>query len=107
MSSEESYQEYYVPHSSKLPIFASLGIFLTVYGMGNMFNEMSSGSDSSFGEIVFFLGGLVMGGTLFFWFSEVIKENHSNLYSDQMNRSFVWGMSWFIFSEVMFFAAFL
>ena len=106
MSSEDSYQEYYVPHSSKLPIFASLGIFLTVYGMGNMFNEMTAGSDSSFGEIVFFLGGLVMGGTLFFWFSEVIKENHSNLYSDQMNRSFVWGMSWFIFSEVMFFAAF-
>ena len=53
MSSEDSYQEYYVPHSSKLPIFASLGIFLTVYGMGNMFNEMSAGSDSSFGEIVF------------------------------------------------------
>ena len=71
-----------------------------------MFNEMSAGSDSSYGEIVFFLGGLVMGGTLFFWFSEVIKENHSNLYSDQLNRSFVWGMSWFIFSEVMFFAAF-
>ena len=106
MSTEEAYQEYYVPHSSKLPIFASLGIFLTVYGLGNMFNEMSAGSDSSFGEIVFFLGGLVMGGTLFFWFSEVIKENHSNLYSDQLNRSVVWGMSWFIFSEVMFFAAF-
>ena len=43
---------------------------------------------------------------LLLWFSEVIKENHSNLYSDQLNRSFVWGMSWFIFSEVMFFAAF-
>ena len=27
---------------------------------------MSAGSDSSYGEIVFFLGGLVMGGTLFF-----------------------------------------
>ena len=74
MSSEETYEEYYVPHSSKLPIFASLGIFLTVYGLGNMFNEMSAGSDSSYGEIVFFLGGLVMGGTLFFWFSEVIKR---------------------------------
>ena len=42
MSTEETYQEYYVPHSSKLPIFASLGIFLTVYGLGNMFNEMSA-----------------------------------------------------------------
>ncbi len=105
-TSEETYEEYYVPHNSKLPIFASLGIFLTLYGMGNMFNEMTAGVDSSFGEIVFLVGGLVMGGTLFAWFSKVIEENHKRLYSDQLNRSFVWGMSWFIFSEVMFFAAF-
>lgn len=106
MSTQDAYEEYYVPHNSKLPIFASLGIFLTLYGMGNMFNEMSAGVDSSFGEIVFLLGGLVMGTTLFFWFAQVIKENHEKLYSNQLNRSFVWGMSWFIFSEVMFFAAF-
>ncbi len=106
MSTQDAYEEYYVPHSSKLPIFASLGIFLTVYGMGNMFNEMTAGTDSSFGEIVFLLGGIVMSATLFAWFSIVIKENQQKLYSEQMNRSFVWGMSWFIFSEVMFFAAF-
>lgn len=104
--SEQSYETYYVPHNSKLPIFASLGMFLTLFGMGNMFNEMTAGVDSSFGEIVFLLGGLVMGGTLFVWFGKVIEENHQQLYSDQMNRSYVWGMSWFIFSEVMFFAAF-
>ena len=106
MSTQDGYEEYYVPHNSKLPIFASLGIFLTLFGMGNMFNEMTAGSDSSFGEIVFLLGGLVMGTTLFFWFAQVIRENHQKRYSDQLNRSFVWGMSWFIFSEVMFFAAF-
>ncbi len=106
MSTQDAYEEYYVPHNSKLPIFASLGIFLTVYGMANMFNEMTAGVDSSFGEIFFLVGGLVLGTTLFFWFAQVIKENHEKLYSDQMNRSFVWGMSWFIFSEVMFFAAF-
>lgn len=106
MSTQDAYEEYYVPHSSKLPIFASFGIFLTLYGMGNMFNEMKAGVDSSFGELVFLMGSLVMGGTLFAWFSIVIKENQEKLYSNQMNRSFVWGMSWFIFSEVMFFAAF-
>jgi cytochrome c oxidase subunit 3 len=52
------------------------------------------------------MGGLVMAATLFFWFSKVIEENHAKMYSQQMNKSFVWGMSWFIFSEVMFFAAF-
>ena len=64
MSTQDAYEEYYVPHDSKLPIFASLGMFLTLFGMGNMFNEMTAGTDSSFGEIVFLLGGLVMGGTL-------------------------------------------
>jgi len=106
MASDTTYESYYVPHNSALPIFASLGIFLTVYGGGNLLNEMSSGSDSNFGITVFLMGGLVMATTLFFWFAKVIEENHAKMYSQQMNKSFVWGMSWFIFSEVMFFAAF-
>jgi cytochrome c oxidase subunit 3 len=36
----------------------------------------------------------------------VVKESHAGLYSAQLDRSFRWGMSWFIFSEVMFFLAF-
>ena len=43
---------------------------------------------------------------LFGWFGNVIRESRGGLYSAQMDRSFRWGMSWFIFSEVMFFAAF-
>ena len=105
-ATDDNYQEYYVPHDSKLPIFASLGIFLTVYGMGNIMVDMTAGAESSLGGYILLAGGLVMGGTLFAWFSKVIEENHAKLYSPQMNRSFVWGMSWFIFSEVMFFAAF-
>jgi len=104
--SDSAYEPYYVPHSSKLPIFASLGIFLTVFGIGHILNDLSAGVDSAFGMVTLMLGGLVMGLTLFFWFSKVIEENYKQLYSDQMNRSYVWGMSWFIFSEVMFFAAF-
>ena len=52
MSSQEAYEEYYVPHNSKLPIFASLGIFMTLVGMGNMFNETKAGVESLFGEMV-------------------------------------------------------
>ena len=40
------------------------------------------------------------------WFSIVISENIAGLNSIQLKRSYVWGMGWFIFSEVMFFAAF-
>ncbi|HCC45752.1 MAG TPA: cytochrome c oxidase subunit 3, partial [Gammaproteobacteria bacterium] len=46
MSTQDAYEEYYVPHNSKLPIFASLGIFLTLVGMGTMFNESKAGVDS-------------------------------------------------------------
>ena len=41
------------------------------------------------------------------WFRKVIHENQMGLLdSKQMERSFRWGMYWFIFSEVMFFSAF-
>jgi cytochrome c oxidase subunit 3 len=107
MATDATYETYYVPADSKLPIFASLGIFLTVFGLGNWFNDLTAGNESSLGVWILFLGGLVMGGTLFVWFSKVIEENHAKMYSQQMNRSFVWGMSWFIFSEVMFFRCIL
>ena len=103
---QDGYETYYVPHNSALPIFASIGIFLTLFGMGNMLNDMTAARDSNMGLFIFLAGGLAMGTTLFYWFASVIRENHQKLYSNQMNRSFVWAMSWFIFSEVMFFAAF-
>ena len=40
------------------------------------------------------------------WFAEVIQESESGIYNAQVDISFRWGMAWFIFSEVMFFAAF-
>jgi len=43
---------------------------------------------------------------LFGWFGTVIHESQAGRYNRQVDVSFRWGMSWFIFSEVMFFAAF-
>jgi cytochrome c oxidase subunit 3 len=40
------------------------------------------------------------------WFGTVISESVSGLYNAQVDKSFRQGMFWFIFSEVMFFAAF-
>ncbi len=91
---------YYVPEQSKLPIFASLGLFLTVFGAANWLN----GNDV--GPWILFWGGLVFAIVLWNWFSTVISENMAGLNDAQLKRSYVWGMSWFIFSEVMFFAAF-
>ncbi len=91
---------YYVPEQSRLPLFMALAMFLTVFGMANWMNAVPNGT------FVFVLGLLLLIGTMFVWFSTVIKENLAGMNSAQLKRSYVWGMGWFIFSEVMFFAAF-
>ena len=100
-----SHENYYVPEQSKWPIVGSIGLLVTVYGLGSWFNDLSAGRDSSYGPWVFFAGGLILAWMLFGWFGNVIKESKHGLYSGQMDRSFRLGMGWFIFSEVMFFAA--
>jgi len=53
------------------------------------------------------LGGfLLLAYILQGWFRQAISESESGLYSDRIDVSFRWSMSWFIYSEVMFFAAF-
>ena len=55
----------------------------------------------------FLLGGFaVLTVMLFGWFGRVIGESEGQRYNLQVDRSFRWSMAWFIFSEVMFFAAF-
>lgn len=89
---------YYVPEQSKLPIFASVGMGTMAYGVANWMNGNSA--------TIFLVGSVIMACVLWSWFSIVIKENLQGLNSAQLKRSYVWGMGWFIFSEVMFFAAF-
>lgn len=91
---------YYVPEQSRLPIWASFGLFLTVFGAAHWMNGNAQG------PYVFLAGGLVFAFVLWNWFGAVINENMAGLNSAQLKRSYVWGMGWFIFSEVMFFAAF-
>ncbi len=40
------------------------------------------------------------------WFGDAIGESEGGLYGKNIDLSFRWSMGWFIFSEVMFFAAF-
>ncbi|MDA7086723.1 cytochrome c oxidase subunit 3 [Pseudomonas sp. SA3-5] len=101
-----AHEQYYVPAQSKWPIIATLGLLITVVGLGTWFNDMKAERADSNGPLIFFVGGLFLAYMLFGWFGTVIKEGRSGLYSSQMDLSFRWGMSWFIFSEVMFFAAF-
>ncbi|MDT8428001.1 MAG: cytochrome c oxidase subunit 3 [Pseudomonadales bacterium] len=105
MASASAHETYYVPEQTKLPFFASIGLFLTVYGLGNVLNDIKASSTSA-STWTALIGFTLLAFVLFQWFSTVIRENHAGMNSDQLKRSYVWGMGWFIFSEVMFFAAF-
>ena len=91
--------QYYVPPTSKWPIIAVVVIGSTAIGAGSL---MSFGKGLPF-LVVGLVGiALVMAG----WFRDVVNESMGGFYDSQMDRSFRQGMAWFIFSEVMFFAAF-
>jgi cytochrome c oxidase subunit 3 len=91
---------YYVPESSHWPVVGAVGLLLTVVGVSNWLN----GSNPAYW--VFVAGLLVMIFMLIGWFGNVIKESEAGVYNGQVGVSFRMGMFWFIFSEVMFFAAF-
>jgi cytochrome c oxidase subunit 3 len=95
---------YFVPHNGWYPVFTALGIFLSLVGVGHWLNLLKAGQPPS--HAILYVGATILALVLFFWFTKVIQENHAGIPNAQVKRSFVWGMSWFIFSEVMFFAAF-
>jgi cytochrome c oxidase subunit 3 len=106
MSHPTSHEPYYVPAQSKWPIVGTVALLTTFYGLGSWFNDLKAGRDEITGPLIFFVGALLVAYMMFGWFGAVVKESRAGLYSAQMDRSFRWGMSWFIFSEVMFFLAF-
>lgn len=91
---------YYLPHTAKWPIVGSIGLFTLMVGAANWLNTNPSG------PWVFAIGAAIIILMIFGWFADVIRESEGGLYSDAVDASFRQGMVWFIFSEVMFFAAF-
>jgi cytochrome c oxidase subunit 3 len=107
-STAQGYEKYYVPESSSLAVRATIGLVLSVFGAALVLNDMTYGREQEASNSVWVLtAGLVFFVlTLASWFGTVIKENMAGMNSGQLNQSYVLGMFWFIFSEVMFFAAF-
>jgi cytochrome c oxidase subunit 3 len=91
---------YYVPHGTRWPIVGSIGLFTLMLGAALWLNEIGAGpwvALAGFALVIVMLTG---------WFGTVIGESERSLYNRQVDASFRWGMSWFIFSEVVFFGAF-
>ncbi len=91
---------YFIPAPSRYPVLASLGLLFVIFGAGQWVNGHHWGMYSLFGGLLFWAFILQQ------WFRQAIGESEGGLYSDKIDVSFRWSMSWFIFSEVMFFGAF-
>ena len=76
------------------------GLLFVIYGAGQWVNG------HGWAKWVLLAGFVLWGITLFRWFRQAISESEGGLYGDRIDISFRWSMSWFIFSEVMFFGAF-
>ncbi len=91
---------YFVPATAKWPIVGTVGMFIMMIGAANWVNNGPTG------PWFFAAGSAIVILMCFGWFADVIRESQGGLYNSAVDASFRQGMIWFIFSEVMFFAAF-
>jgi cytochrome c oxidase subunit 3 len=91
---------YAVPEPMAWPVMGSASLFLMALGAVFVFNGTMGGWVSIAAGFMLLLYMMVR------WFGDVIRESEGGKYGRWEDVSFRWGMSFFIFSEVMFFGAF-
>jgi cytochrome c oxidase subunit III len=91
---------YFIPNPSRHPVLAATGLLFVILGAGQWVN----GAD--WGKYALLAGMVIWLTVLFQWFSQAVSESEGGQYGHKIDLSFRWSMSWFIFSEVMFFGAF-
>ena len=91
---------YFVPGPSRHPVMAAIGLFFVILGASQWINGHEWGMYSLAFGMLWWLT------VLYQWFSESIRESEGGQYGHKIDLSYRWSMSWFIFSEVMFFGAF-
>ncbi len=99
-SSAKEAPYYFVPGPSMHPVTGSFALLFFGIGMSMWVNDIA------IGKWVALAGTLGFLFVLWRWFGDAIAESEGGLYGKRIDHSYRWSMSWFIFSEVMFFAAF-
>jgi cytochrome c oxidase subunit 3 len=92
--------DYFVPAPSNWPMVGMIAMIFTTFGATMLVNSVP------YGGYVVLVGFAILIYMLFGWFSTVVGESEVGTYNRKVDISFRWGMSWFIFSEVMFFGSF-
>ncbi len=92
--------QYFVPDPSKWPAVGAVALLSMAMGAAGWVNGFG------FGPILVAIGFAILIYMMFGWFGTVSGESEAGKYGKNVDVSFRWSMSWFIFSEVMFFGAF-
>lgn len=92
---------YYFPAPSKWPVVGSTAVFFIGAGLVMWMNEIQP-----YGYASLIVGFAILTYMLVGWFGQVAAESEAGMNNKQVDMSYRWSMSWFIFSEVMFFSAF-
>ena len=92
--------DYFVPAPSQWPMVGMIAMAFTGFGAAMVVNHNSTG------YVALAIGLAVLAYMMIGWFSMVAGESEHGAYNRRVDASFRWGMGWFIFSEVMFFASF-
>ena len=100
MKKHQPVNYYFIADPSFWPIIGSIGLFCTVLGLVQILHK------GVIGPYLMGLGILILLTTMFGWFSHVIRESLQGLHSPQMDRTYRWGMLWFIVSEIALFGVF-
>ena len=101
MSSQHANAPYYfVPGPSRWPVLMGASLLLTMVGASAWVNGYGWGK---FANLAGIAAAILV---LYKWFGDAIRESEGGLYNKRIDTSYRWSMSWFIFSEVMFFAGF-
>lgn len=100
MSTQADASAYYVPSPTPWPLILTIGLVLVIFGVAGVLNN-------TYSPTPFLVVGIPLSiFILFKWFGGVIAESEGGAYNQQVDATYRWAMSWFIFSEVMFFGAF-
>ena len=91
---------YFVPAPSRHPASVAFGLLLVIFGASQWINSVE------WGKWVLLAGFILWAFVLQQWFRQAIGESEGGFYGKRIDVSYRWSMSWFIFSEVMFFGAF-
>jgi cytochrome c oxidase subunit 3 len=91
---------YFVPQPSSWPFILTVGLVALLGGTASYLE------DGGIGPIPIWAGLALSIYIIYIWFRGIARESEGGFYGAQVDQTYRWGMSWFIFSEVMFFGAF-